>query len=540
LTALAAPLYGAVAVTEQPRPARAAARLTAAVLALTLVGGAQAGQAPAEVDAAELLAALTEGRVVELVEVDVRGDLRLPRGLDAALILRDSRVHGDVVGAHSSFSRVVDLSGTEIRGRADFAGARFVAPFVFEGGRIAGASSFAAAVFAESARFGRALFGGMADFSGAQFHGEAQFAQSSFAATAGFSLAGFDGGGVFTSARFDGPALFGDARFGGTADFTAAAFRGPAAFANARFAGRAEFIGTRFDGAEGGLPSAAFGRASFEGGATFLQAGFRVNADFVLVTATDDLDFQEASFNLGASELGAGKAVANFSTARLFGVVSFTGATLGGFVNFDQAFVSELDLEDASVGGPIRLPLGRASGGRIGTLRLDLEDAERVDGPDADDRPAREEALALVEASERADEDLEKANDARARRLTLARERKDYLGRTLDYWINTGIWGFGVRPYYQLTWIVFFLLVGTIFRFGWRFGDRARRSDRLRGLFEDLGDSMGALLRLNPPREDAGALRVAEYLVFKVLTVILILNAANVWPVSRQLIEGIF
>ena len=33
---------------------------------------------------------------------------------------------------------------------------------------------------------------------------------------------------------------------------------------------------------------------------------------------------------------------------------------------------------------------------------------------------------------------------------------------------------------------------------------------------------------------------MAEYLVFKVLVVVFVLNAANVWPVSRDLIQGIF
>ena len=57
------------------------------------------------------------------------------------------------MGAHSSFSHVVDLSNTWIEGRADFDGARFDAPVTFESAQIDGPASFALAVFDEAAHF---------------------------------------------------------------------------------------------------------------------------------------------------------------------------------------------------------------------------------------------------------------------------------------------------------------------------------------------------------------------------------------------------
>lgn len=528
---------------EQPRRAQARACIAAAVILLALAATSQADAARARsLDAAAIVRALAQGRGVEMANVEVHGDLRLPRAVDAPLILRNSILLGDIVGAHGAFSRVIDLSGTRISGRADFAGARFAAPFVFErpSSEVAGRSSFAAAVFAESARFGRASFRGGADFSGAQFHGDARFASSTFGGDSDFSLAGFDGGVTFTSARFGRSATFTDAGFGSVADFTAAVFRGPSGFANARFAARADFITAVFDAAAAHGPSADFTRASFEDGATFLLARFRVNGAFPLVRTTGDMDFQDASFNGEGLDVAARKPVADFSTARLLGRVSFAGSQLGGFVSFDQAFVDELDLTEAFIGGPLRLPLGRQSGGRIGTLRLDLEDAQQVEGPEEDDRPAREAALLLVEESARAIEDLETANNARAERLTLLRGRKGALARGFDYAVLNGIWGYGVRPHHQLGLIGVLLLAGASARWRSRQPSRTSTGAHARGVFKDIGDTIGALLRLNPPKEGSSAWRVTEYLVFKVLIVILVLNAANVWPVSRELIEGVF
>lgn len=526
---------------EQPRRAQALFRLSAAVLLLALAAPAHAARARS-VDAADIAVALAAGRAVELANADVRGTLRLPRAVEAPLILRDSRLHGNLIGAHGSFSRMIDLTGTEVRGRADFRGARFAAPFVFEGqeSSVVGAASFAAAVFGESARFAGAIFRGQADFSGAQFHGRARFAGSRFAADVDFSQAGFDGGAILTSTRFERAATFADAEFRSVGDFAGAIFVGPVSFANARFAARGDFVSAVFDALAIRGPSADFTRASFEQGATFLVARFRVNAAFPLVRATGDMDFQDASFNGQGLNVADRKPVADFSTARLFGRVSLAGSQLGGFVSFDQAFVDELDLSDAYLGGPIRLPLGPDSRGRIGTLRLAIADAKQVEGPKEGDLHAEEEALALVEAGARAREDLESANDARAERLELVRERKRALGRMFDYVVLNGIWGYGVRPHHQLAWIGVFLVVGVLARWSSRQSTMTRIGARVRGVFRAMGDTIGALLRLNPPKEGSSALHVTEFLVFKILIVILVLNAANVWPVSRELIEGVF
>jgi uncharacterized protein YjbI with pentapeptide repeats len=474
------------------------------MLPLVLVGGADAAvpARPRPVDAADLAAALAAGRPVVLSGVEIRGDLRLPRSLDVPLVLRRSRLLGGLNGAHRSFSHVVDLSESEIRGRLDLAGARFGAPVTFARAELA-AADLALAVFDEAARFDGARFEGPADFSGVEFHGSGSFAGAIF------------GNGV----------SFASAEFGSFADFSTIEVTGAARFPGARFVERVDFAAASFDGS-GVEPSLDFRRASFEDGATFFLADVSGPARFSRATSSGDLSFRDVRI----------RGDVDFSTVRLLGPVSFADALVEGSMSFDQADVSELDLEGAAF-ERLRLPFGRGSGGRIRSLRLDLDDAAIVDGPGADDRPAQEAALALLERSARAADDLETANDARVKRLTLARQRKGPLGRSLDVSFNYGVWGYGVRPFHQLIAIAGVLALGAGVRWARRRPRRPTEAARLRGAAEDLGESTGALLRLRPPD---GAWSVAEYLVFKLLIVSFVLNAGNVWPVSRELIEGIF
>lgn len=479
---------------------------------LVLVGGAEAA-APEHlrrVDGSKLAAALAAGRPVILSGVEVTGALRLPRSVEAPLILRESRLLGRLDGAHRSFSHVLDLSHTEFRGRVDLSGARFGAPVTFERAHFA-AAEFALAVFGEAAHFDNAEFKRAAGFSSAEFHGS----------------------GSFSGAHFYERADFAGAEFGSFADFSTTALDGTAVFSGARFAKHADFAGTRFLGPDAG-GSADFARATFEDGATFFAARVTGGAVFSRATSSGDLSFQD--LKVFAEGAGSSPALA-FKTVRFLGTTSFTDAEIHGAVTFDQGAVSALDLAGATIDGRLKLPLGRRSGGHIGELRLDLEQSELVDGPGPDDGIAQQAALQLVEESARAADDLATANDARVRRLTIARHRKGPLAESADWTFNYGIWGYGVQPFHQLTVIGGVALLAAGVRWVVRRPGRQTRVKRLRGVVQDLGDSLGALLRLRPPE---GAWSVVEYLAFKLLIVVFVLNAANVWPVSRELIEGIF
>jgi hypothetical protein len=287
-----------------------------------------------------------------------------------------------------------------------------------------------------------------------------------------------------------------------------------------------DFAGAAFEGLGG---SANFSRTTFEGGATFFLADVVGRLDFSRATSLGDLSFQDVDIH------GRGTAV-EFSTARLLGTVSFVDADVGGSLAFDQADVGGLDLEGADFDG-LLLPLGEESGGRIGSLRLDLDEAALVVGPGGG-TTAQELALKLVENSARAAGDLETANDARVRRLTIARHGMNALAEPLDLIFRFGVWGYGVRPYHQLALIAVMVVLATGIRWMVARGQRPRMPGKLRGVGADLWHSLGALLRLRPP--EGSVWSITEYLGFKLLVVLFVLNAANVWPVSRELIEGIF
>ncbi|GAG14658.1 unnamed protein product, partial [marine sediment metagenome] len=183
--------------------------------------------------------------------------------------------------------------------------------------------------------------------------------------------------------------------------------------------------------------------------------------------------------------------------------------------------------------------------GRISILWLDLDDVSRIDGPDENDSSAQQAALALVEASARAADDLEMANDARMRRLSIARDARPLIPKLLDFIFAFGIGGYGVRPLHQLYCIGGLLCLGSAARWCTRRGSwlagkvlvtRARAA-ALDGWGAFL-ESLGALLRIVPPPQ--GRAQQAEYVALKVLTGLLLINAGNVWPVSREFLEGFF
>jgi pentapeptide repeat protein len=467
-------------------------------LILALLG--QAGPTDAAVakcprrvlDARVLAAGLARGEPVIRSNVTVRGDLELPADARAPLVLESSCLRGDLVGSHTSYSHVIDLSNTWIQGRVDFDGARFDAPVTLESAQIDGPASFELAVFDEAAHFDPAYFQSRADFSGSEFHGSSSFSGASWA---------------------------------GLADFSAT-----------RFERRANFAAAGFNATRSNEPSADFSRATFDDGATFFLATVEGRASFLLAASSDELSFQSLTVN--AKNVPEGENALYFSTARLLGPVSFGDAEIHGRTTFDQAEVSQLELAGAALDGPLRLPIGPGSRGSLGALTLNLDDASRVVGPaGGDDRAAQEAALALVESTARASDDLETANDARVRRLTIAREGRGPLGQGLDYSFNYGLWGYGVRPYHQLLAIAFVLLLGVGIRWSYRRRTRFTAGSRARGALSDAGESFRSLLRLNAPERPWA---IGEYLVFKVLVVVFVLNAANVWPVSRDLIQGIF
>jgi uncharacterized protein YjbI with pentapeptide repeats len=501
------------------------------------------GHQPYEpIAAREILANLVSGKAVVMRHREVRDRLDLPDTVRAPLIVRDSRFLQGVDGAFTVFQKLVDLSGSEFRGGLRFTGARFEAPVRLEGVQVEAGQSvkFDLAIFQESGLFSGAQFSGPTTLARARFHGQGRFAGAQFGGAARFSLAGFDGDADFTSAIFRRAASFDAAEFDSTADFTAARFFGKAVFDSARFSGLAQFIGTAFIRIDQKGVSASFDRARFDGGATFLHAFFSRPATFSLSRAAADMDFEGAIFRGGAE----------FSTASFLASARFAGASLGGELDFDQAVIRDLDLRGASIGRSLvlprepktvlprkntALPTVEATRGRIGALRLDLSDVSHLVDPGGDNRGAQKRALSLVERTAKGEDDLATAADARMQRLELVREARSWFPEVLDYLFWFGLLGYLVRPLHQLVAIGVLLLLGVMVR-GWRirrlrFGFWAR----LRRLESDLMKSLRVLLQLSPP--DGGGEQV-EYLAFKILMAVMLINAGNVWPVVHDLLDG--
>ena len=463
--------------------------------------------------AAQIAARLAAGRPVIASRLKVRGVLRLPTTVSAPLVLRQSCFLGGVRGAHATFENLVDLSGSSFREGVDFTGAHFRGPLLLAGVLVpeGKTASFSYAISERATILSGAWLGGLATFDGAELDGTARFTGTEFAGPARFRVAIFSRLADFVSAKFDQGVTFADSELRSGSDFGSVQFTGPARFDGARFSGPAEFVGAIVAG------PARFDRVRFEVGASFLSTWFVDEASFYLVRSGGDLDFDSAKFDRKA----------DFSTAKLLGDTSFPHALLGGILELDQAFARSLDLRGARL-YKFHLPEQRYIGG-IRSLRLDPPDgACAVDGVSHEyTRAQQERALTLAEAAATADGDLGAANDAKIRLLSIERDARPFVPRMLDWAFWWGLLGYFVLPIHQL------LLIGVVFVVA-----VTVRWLKTRGTLEDdVGGSLDSLLRLTPPSSAAAKV---EYLVYKFLVVVLIVNVGNVWPPFRDLLKGVF
>jgi hypothetical protein len=472
------------------------------------------------VSAASISARLRAGKAVVLNHADIQGTLRLPSVVDTPLILRQSRFSAPVLGAHSSFRSIVDFSTSIFASDINFYDASFTRPFLFTGvtsGR--NRVTFAFASFAGPALFARSSFDGPVSFRGAAFLGGSNFSAAGFADLARFSLASFNQSTDFSTTRFYSTTPFVNADFRSLAEFDSAFFHGHATFAFAHFSQLADFANTTFQPLSRRVACPSFERARFDGSANFSHASFiGCGASFYNIRAAQDVDF---------ADVIAEKAM-DFTSARLLGSASFARADLR-FVSFDQASIDLLDLEAASIAG-LRLPATATGSGRLGGLRLSVNDVDAIEGNDARGAVgAQERALGLIEATARSANDLQTANAAKVRRLSLERDAKAPLPKAFDWIVWWGVLGYLVQPIHPL--------VAIAIVFGIAVAARAAQRRSIRQLGAAIRDSLSLLLRLTPPND---GWRQVEYVVFKFLVVVFLVNVGNVWPPARELIEGVF
>lgn len=247
------------------------------------------------VNASTLLAALKQGRTIDLDGVVVRGDVALEtlpvvtnpptlngitgiedkeiRVVAGALSLVNSLVKGKI--AHRSadgtlvfsgpvsfsgttFEQLVDLSRSVFRQQLTLSGAVFLAQGFFVQGQFIGQMTAEKTAFGPHTRFHRSRFhrpvtfeqsgfSGLAEFLEVRFDGDANLARTYFKLGTGFSGSEFAGMADFSEALFDGDAFFTFTRFNGDAYFRRATFRATADFDDAQFNAREDFSKAFFE-----------------------------------------------------------------------------------------------------------------------------------------------------------------------------------------------------------------------------------------------------------------------------------------------------
>jgi uncharacterized protein YjbI with pentapeptide repeats len=465
--------------------------------------------------ASRIAALLAAGRPVIEAGVTVHGPLLLPKHLSVPLVLRRSCFLGPVRGTHATFENLVDFTNSSFHAGVDFTGAHFREPLLFSRAfvRDGQRASFAFALFDSAAIVSGTRFGGPTTFDGAEFNGTSRFTGAQFGGPATFRLASLARLADFVNATFERGASFADAELRSVGDFGGAQFANSARFDGVHFSGLAEFIGTIFATTQ---QPARFDRARFDGDASFANALFIDGASFYLLRGTQNLDFDSAQI----------EKTIDFSTAQLLGDTSFPHAGVHGLLNLDQAVVRSLDLRGAQL-YKFRIPSTDGSGG-IRSLRIGPADSAcAVDADGKYARAAQERVLTLGQQAATADHDLSSANDAEIRLRSMERDSRPFVPRMLDWAFWWGVLGYFVLPVHQLILIGLVFVIGVFVR--WL---------NTRGSVEDdFSASVDSLLRLTPPK--SGAAKV-EYLVFKFLVVVLIVNVSNVWPPFRDLFQGVF
>ena len=284
------------------------------------------------VPAADVIAAVKEGKSLDLRGVIVTGDLlldQLPaepassvhvtssrlndvigeRGLTTvriirgALSIRDSVITGTLATrlqdglliidgpvdlSGTQFARMLDLSFTGFGGAVDLSGAVLLKEGFFVRSVFTRGAKFDLTAFGGHARFHRARFAGPASFVRTGFNGLTEFLEVTFEQEASFSRAYFKMGTGFSGSRFAGVLDFSEALFEHEAYFSYAEFERDAYFRRTTFRGRADFGEARFDGLDD------FSKVMFEQTPNFAgakipsvprQPGGLQNAKFLYVIA---------------------------------------------------------------------------------------------------------------------------------------------------------------------------------------------------------------------------------------------------------------
>ena len=530
---------GRLARSRAGRPRAVATKVLVPVAAAAMVvlgAGAPSAGAQTSVDADDLVARLQAGEAIEQDGLHIVGplDLRSLGEVTVSLRCEACVITGGVVATDVVFARSVELDGVRIEGDVDLRGAVFQGPVLVRGqgpeSGFTGAFDASFASFEDTAGFDGLRFGGDATFTGARFAEEASFSGSTFTGAADFEQVGFGGltsfnglrdrAGTVPAAPFLGPVSFRSATFERPADLALRTYAGGLDLSNAVFA---EPLSVSLSEVQG----------------LFVAQG----------TAFASLDAR-ALLVVGDANLTQARAVtASFESARID----------GDFILVEMTVSGSTSLQDLVLGGTLNVTRFLS-----GQLDMDLDLVEQVNG-----RPAQEDMLESIEATERANGDNATANRAEYELLRIQGESKSGLAFLIDLVFFQWAGGYLVRPSHPLTTLVLLILLGTVARI---INDRRRERASRSGMGSELnragqvtvrlgailGDwlncfsrALAASLRPKPniaipeeQREDPGTylvagMRLFEYVASKVLILVFLLSMANYNQTLRQLIEGV-
>lgn len=250
------------------------------------------------VQASEILDKIQKGEPVEYDGVIIEGDLDLSKLdlpkenenflVNSNIIIRKSRIKGDVIFANTIFKRAIIFESTQFDRIAIFQ-AQFRGIAYFNYAQFSRDADFSRAVFTRLATFLGAMFKGNVHFEDATFSENAYFNDAAFRENADFTHATFSRYAEFLSAIFSRDAYFNHVTFSGDADINHATFRGYAAFKESRFNENAAFNKATF------IKDARFEGATFSGSANFWRATFGKDAYFEGATFEHELNIQDVA-----------------------------------------------------------------------------------------------------------------------------------------------------------------------------------------------------------------------------------------------------
>ncbi len=469
--------------------------LALALAALLLLAGVAIGEPdPREiVQASVILAKIERGEPVGYYGVIIVGDLSLNgvelpikhvertedeikyygltedvKIVESSISILFSEIRGDVNLGNAIFKEPINFVGTNFsgdayfmganfRGYADFAYANFTGDAWFWDANFSGDAYLRSATFSGSSSFSRANFRGYADFIDAIFSDDANFDEANFVGNYSgkcvyFTSANFGGIADFERTNFSGGgATFLEANFSEDANFKGSKFNGDATFVDATFDDKADFGAFRYSTPPGIIVHfpREIGGVQVNGIADFFGAEFNDDADFSTANFIDDAIFTEAEVS-GDAYFGSVKfgSYSVFSEAQFFGDADFRYAEFSENAYFENTYMNTLYANETKFNRRVLLswkPIQRLIVGdynREIAFYLDLMENYKKVGWFGDFNNCYYEYRNICRTH---NVGVEKVTD------------------TLE-WI---LYGYGVKPYYTLTWIALFVLIfGMFFRNG--------------------------------------------------------------------------